>query len=78
MEKRYFTDYSYYVGRDMTWHVHGSAGRIVIALPSQGDRCWDYENHGMVAVGSDLEDAFHTAMSIENAAKARIEQFWEE
>ena len=49
MEKRYFTDYSYYVGRDMTWHVHGSAGRIVIALPSQGDRCWDYENNGMVA-----------------------------
>ena len=36
------------------------------------------KNHGMVAVGSDLDDAFHTAMSIENAAKARIEQFWEE
>lgn len=48
MEKRYFTDYSYYVGRDMTWHVHGSAGRIVIALPSQGGRCWDYENKGMI------------------------------
>lgn len=36
------------------------------------------KNHGMVAVGSDLDDAFHTAMSIENAAKARIEQFWTE
>ena len=36
------------------------------------------KNHGMVAVGSDLDDAFHTAMSIEHAAKARIEQFWEE
>lgn len=48
MEKRYFTDYSYYVGRDMTWHVHGSAGRVVIALPGQGCRCWDYENRGMV------------------------------
>lgn len=36
------------------------------------------KNHGMVAVGSDLEDAFHTARSIENAAKARIQKFWEE
>lgn len=36
------------------------------------------KNHGMVAVGADLEDAFHTARSIENAAKARIQKFWEE
>ncbi len=33
-------------------------------------------NHGMVAVGSDLEDAFRNAASIENAAKARIDEFW--
>ncbi len=36
------------------------------------------KNHGMVAVGMDLEDAFHTARSIENAAKARIQKYWEE
>lgn len=49
MKKQYFTDYSYYMGRDMTWHTHGSAGRMVIVLPSQGGRCWDYENNGMVS-----------------------------
>lgn len=33
-------------------------------------------NHGMVAVGKDLPESFQNALSIENAAKARIDQFW--
>lgn len=34
-------------------------------------------NHGMVAVGKDLPESFQNALSIENAAKVRIDQFWE-
>ncbi len=34
------------------------------------------KNHGMVAVGNSLPDAFRNAENIENAAKGRIDDFW--
>lgn len=34
------------------------------------------KNHGMIAVGNNLADAFRNAENIENAAKGRIDDFW--
>lgn len=48
MEKRYYTDYSYYLGHDMTWHIHGSEGHTLFLLPDRDCRCWDAEDCGAV------------------------------
>ncbi len=50
MEKRYFKEYSYRLGRDMEFVTYGTTGKLVVVFPSQNGRFFDYENFNMTDV----------------------------
>ena len=50
MEKRYYKEYSYRLGRDMEFVTYGTTGKLVVVFPSQNGRFFDYENFNMTDV----------------------------
>ena len=50
MEKRYYKEYSYNLGRDMEFVSYGENGRgkPIFLVPSQAGKFYDWENFGMI------------------------------
>lgn len=48
MQVEYHREYSGWLGREMEFKVYGHGGKLVLAVPCQNGRFYDWENFGMV------------------------------
>lgn len=56
MEKQYYKEYSWNLGRDMEFNVYGYGGKPVLVFPCQNGRFYDWEGFGMLdTLGDYLE-----------------------
>lgn len=53
MEKRYYSEYSQCLDRNMDFIVYGHSGVPLLVFPAQDGHPQDYENFGMVEVIKD-------------------------
>ena len=53
MEKRYYSEYSQCLDRNMDFIVYGHSGVPLLVFPAQDGHPQDYENFGMVDVIKD-------------------------
>ena len=58
MEKRYYSEYSQCLDRNMDFIVYGHSGVPLLVFPAQDGHPQDYENFGMVDVIKDMYNCF--------------------
>jgi esterase/lipase superfamily enzyme len=76
MEKRYYSEYSQCLDRNMDFIVYGHSGVPLLVFPAQDGHPQDYENFGMVDVIKDKMVMYNCFVS-EALMKKVILMKWE-
>ena len=74
MEKRYYSEYSQCLDRNMDFIVYGHSGVPLLVFPAQDGHPQDYENFGMVDV---IKDKIENCFVSEALMKKVILMKWE-
>ena len=74
MEKRYYSEYSQCLDRNMDFIVYGHSGVPLLVFPAQDGHPQDYENFGMVDV---IKDKMYNCFVSEALMKKVILMKWE-
>ena len=74
MEKRYYSEYSQCLDRNMDFIVYGHSGVPLLVFPAQDGHPQDYENFGMVDV---VKDKMYNCFVSEALMKKVILMKWE-
>ena len=78
MEKRYYSEYSQCLDRNMDFIVYGHSGVPLLVFPAQDGHQQDYENFGMVDVIKDkIEMVMYNCFVSEALMKKVILMKWE-
>lgn len=78
MEKRYYSEYSQCLDRNMDFIVYGHSGVPLLVFPAQDGHPQDYENFGMVDVIKDkIENGYVQLFVSEALMKKVILMKWE-